>query len=367
MLNTWELKSLNFMKKIFLNYHSTVISGIAHYLENYLLKNNHRVISISHPLDNYEGRVTLVKEGATVIKEIKRKNIGILNLFYDFYLSLKFLLKNDTDVFIGANNFDTMTGVVARNIFKKKIDRVVYFASDYSEDRFGNVVMAQIYSHVEKYVLKNSDLVVSNTRRAEEKRISFGLDEKKSMVIPNGIHLDKEIFEDKQVDKGNFIYVGSVTKEHGLYDLIEILHPIIKKFILIGFGDDWDRVVGRCKEKKFDFESFYKKDHEFTIDYLQKFNGIGLAPYNMESKWTYYCSPLKVGEYISCGVPVLMSDVPEIANLVKKEGYGVIYSKLDYEIIKGELEGFDTKGYYNRAKKFYSEFKHEILFGKLGL
>jgi glycosyltransferase involved in cell wall biosynthesis len=152
-----------------------------------------------------------------------------------------------------------------------------------------------------------------------------------------------------------------------LYDLLETLYPIIKRFVLIGSGDDWERVIGFCKEKEMDFESFYKKDHEFTIDYLQKFNGIGLAPYNTESKWTFYCSPLKVSEYISCGVPVLMSGVPEIAELVEKEGYGVTYDELDFEKIKKKLEDFDTGEYYKKAKKFYGDFNHEVLFEGLGL
>jgi len=276
-------------------------------------------------------------------------------------------MKSDVNVFIGANNFDTLVGVVGKKFFSKKMEKIIYFASDYSENRFGNRVLDWIYFQIEKYVLKNSDLVVSNTKRAEEKRIGFGLDKDKSVVIPNGVHLDNEIFEEKEIDKGSFIYVGNVTREHGLYDLLEILHPIIKKFVLIGSGEDWDRVVDFCKEKKFDFESFYKKDHEFTIDYIQKFNGIGLAPYNMESKWTFYCSPLKVSEYISCGIPVLMSSVPEIADFVEKENYGITYNKLDLSEIDNKLQDFDVRDYHKRAEKFYSGFKHEVLFGRLGL
>ncbi len=355
------------MKKIFLNYHSSTIQGTVHYLESYILKNNNVVTSISHPLDTYKGRTTVVKEGEEVIKEIKRNNLGILNLFYDFYLSLKLLLKSDVDVFIGGNNFDTVAGIVARKFFKKKIERVIYFASDYSENRFGNTVLDWIYFKIEKYVLKNSDVVVSNTKRAEEKRISFGLDVGKSLVIPNGVDLDKEVFESKQIEKGIFIYIGNVTREHGLYDLIETLHPIINKFVLIGSGEDWDRVVGLCNDSGFDFESFYKKDHEFTIDYLQKFSGIGLAPYNMESKWTYYCSPLKISEYISCGVPVLMSSVPEIADLVEREGYGLTYNRLDLAEIDNKLKDFDVRGYHKKAEKFYGGFKHEVLYERLGL
>ena len=353
--------------KIFVNTHSSRIEGPVDYLTHYLIKRGHEIRYISHPLDNYKDRCTELKKGEMNVKNIDRRNLGLLNLFYDFYLSLRYLLSEDIDVFIGANNFDVLPGIFARKFFGKKIKKIIYFASDFSEGRFGNFILDSIYYKVESIALKNCDLVVSNTKRAEEKRISFGLNPRESLVIPNGVHLDAEVFEDKHLERGNFIYIGNVTREHGLYDLLETLHPIIKKFVLMGSGEDWDRVVGLCKEKKFDFESFYKKDHNFTIDYLQKFNGVGLAPYNMESKWTYYCSPLKVSEYISCGVPVLMSNVPEIAKMVEKEGYGITYDDLKLESISKKLEDFDTREYYKKAKKFYDAFKHEVLFGSLGL
>ena len=353
--------------KIFVNTHSSKIEGPVDYLTRYLIRRGHEIKYISHPLDNYKDRYTELREGETTVKKINRRNFGLLNLFYDFYLSLKYLLSGEVDIFIGANNFDVLPGIFARKFLGKKIEKIIYFASDFSEGRFGNFILDGIYYKVEKIALKNSDLVVSNTKRAEEKRISFGLDKKKSLVIPNGVHLKKEVFEEKEINKRNFVFIGNVTKEHGLYDLLEILHTIMDKFVLIGSGDDWDRVVDLCKERKINFESFYKKDHEFTIDYIQKFNGIGLAPYNMESKWTYYCSPLKVSEYISCGVPVLMSDVPEIADLVEKEHYGITYNKLDLSEIDIKLHNFDVRDYFKKAENFYDGFKHEVLFERLGL
>ncbi len=353
--------------KIFINTHSSKIEGSVDYLTHYLIRKGHEIRYISHPLDNYKDRYTELREGGTIVKKINRINLSLFNLFYDFYLSLKYLLSENVDIFIGANNFDVLPAVIARKFLRKKIHRIIYFASDFSEDRFGNYILDGIYYKVERAALKNSDLVVSNTKRAEEKRISFGLDKKNSLVIPNGVHLKNEVFEEKEISKKNFIFIGNVTKEHGLYDLLEILNPIMNKFVLIGSGDDWDRVVDLCKEKNIDFESFYKKDHEFTIAYLQKFNGIGLAPYNMESKWTYYSSPLKVSEYISCGVPVLMSDVPEIADLVEKENYGITYTKLDLMEIDKKLHDFNVIDYYKKAEKFYGSFKHEVLLERLGL
>ncbi len=350
------------MKTIFLNLHSSRITGPADYLKDFLLREKNEVLYLSHPLDDYKGRYTEFRKNNKILEKIKRKNLGILNLFFDFFISLKYILSSDFEVFIGANNFDVLPGILIKKISDKKIEKIIYFASDFSEDRFKNKILDAIYYKVEKIALKNCDLTISNTKRAEEKRLEFGLNKSKSLVVPNGVYLEKEIFEKKKINKRNFIFVGNVTKEHGLYSLLEVLHSIIDKFVLIGSGDDWDRVVGFCKEKNINLESYYRRDHKFTLDYLQKFNGIGLAPYNLDSKWTYYCSPLKVNEYIACGVPVLMSDVPEIADFLDKGGFGMAYRNMDFKEIEKKIKDFDFTDYYKKAYSFYEKYSYDVLY-----
>ena len=93
----------------------------------------------------------------------------------------------------------------------------------------------------------------------------------------------------------------------------------------------------------------------------------GIKKLGYEDFESFYCSPLKVSEYISCGIPVLISGVPEIAELVEKEGYGIAYDELDFEKIKKKLQDFDMSGYCKKAKKFCGDYNHGVLFGELGL
>ena len=62
-----------------------------------------------------------------------------------------------------------------------------------------------------------------------------------------------------------------------------------------------------------------------------------------------------------------MSDVPEIADLVEKEHYGITYNKLDLLEIEKKVQDFDVRDYHEKAIKFYDGFKHEVLFERLGL
>ncbi|MCX6732975.1 MAG: glycosyltransferase [Candidatus Roizmanbacteria bacterium] len=332
-----------------------------------MTKNNFEVISVDHPLGDYKERFTRF-ECTKQIKKISRLNIfGPLNLIIDFYLSLKFIAKHNFDIFIGANNFDTLAGIFSRFIFRKKIKKIIYFASDYSENRFKNRLLNNIYYLVESISCKYSDLVISNTKRAEKKRLESGLVNNKSIVVPNGVLLKDVNFANKLINKQTFIYIGSITKEHGLYEFINKVYPIMTKLVLIGEGEEWEKTVMLCKNKGIKLEIYYKKSHDFCIDYLKKFKGIGLAPYNTSSMWTYYCSPLKISEYIACGIPVLMSSVPEISEMVIEKSLGVVYSKLSLNDIRLSLNAFDESMFSHKAHKFYDTYNQNYLYERIKL
>ena len=355
------------MKKIFIISHNSSIDGPIDYLEKFLRSQGADVYTLVHPLNNYANRYTTLSHNGKDIKKIKRTNLGILNLFLDFIISICFLLRYSRPIIICANNFDTFSALLTKKVFCKHISKIIYFGSDFSEERFHNHILNKIYYAIESYDLKYADLTISNTQRAYEKRKILGLIESKGIIIPNGVTLKEPVFISKDIKKDKFIYIGSVTKEHGLYDFIDTISPIIKELIIIGHGDEWERVVNLCKKKKIKLETFYKKDNTFVINYLRTFDGIGLAPYNLRSKWTYYCSPLKVNEYIACGVPVIISSVPEISKYISDKGLGIVFKNIQLEEIEKELARFNTEKFSLKAEEFYKSFSHDFLYKKLNL
>lgn len=353
------------MKTVFIIAHKSPIDGPIDYFGSYLERTGYTLLTLTHPLDSYADRQSEFSINRKRIASIQRQEAGIFNLCNDFILSMRYLIGNSFDVCIGANNFDTLSAIVCRDVLRKKIKKIIYFASDFSESRFHNILLDTIYYGVERIVLHRSDLVISNTKRSERKRRELGLHPGKSIVIPNGVFLQHTVFPVKRIKKKHFVYVGAVTKEHGLYEMINTIHSLIDKLVIIGQGDDWGRVLKLCKIKKIHLETHYHKEHEYVIDYLKKFNGIGLAPYNLYSKWTYYCSPLKVNEYIACGVPVLISTVPEISEYIEKNSLGIVYNSLAFNELKNKLEEFDTKDFYKKAKDFYSHYNYDYLYNNI--
>jgi glycosyltransferase involved in cell wall biosynthesis len=343
------------------------MSGPIDYFERYLWRHGCDTIRIDHPLDSYTGRSTYLRHNGRRIREWKRTNFGPFSLLWDFMCTLVAALRVDAAVAVGANNFDTFSIMAARRIHLSRSPRVIYFAADYSEDRFTNPLMNWIYLQVERSVLRHADVVVSNTRRAEDKRLKLGLDRQRSLVIPNGVRLERPAFSPKRTRKDRFVFVGSVTREHGLYELVMAIKPLISSLAIIGHGEDWGRVLGLCQRLHIAHEVHSNWPHERVLEYLRDFEGFGLAPYNRDSKWTYYCSPLKINEYIATGVPVITSSVPEIADTIRAERLGIVYEAVDLEEIRQSLDAFDTTDFHLRAEQFYANYNSDALYDQVSL
>ena len=353
-------------KRVFVASHSTVLNGPVDALQHFLVRNGWEVLRLDHPLDSYSGRTTRLLRNSQVIRSWRRRWNGIIALAWDFSKTVVTAIAIRAPLAVGANNFDSFAVLVARSVGRFR-SRVIYFAADYSEDRFGGGILDLAYRTIERLVLRHADLVVSNTRRAEAKRLSMGLSAEHSLVIPNGVRLESPLFMPKTIRRDRFVYVGSVTEEHGLYDLLLVLRPIIGSITIIGQGSDWDRVAALCLQAGLEHRLQHNRPHEFVLDFLHDFDGFGLAPYNLTSRWTYFCSPVKVVEYIASGVPVVTSSVPEIAEVVARDRLGIVYDEVALEPIRSALTEFDVGAFNVRARAFYDRYNTDSLLSQIPL
>jgi glycosyltransferase involved in cell wall biosynthesis len=354
-------------KDIFILSHTNGQIGGLNTLIEYFRERNDRLNILMHPLDDYSKLPTSMELPNGSRELLPRRPHGFFNLIQDFVLSVHYIRRTNIDIFIGANNFDTIPAIFCRNILRQKISQILYYPRDYSEERFSSAVLNHIYLAVERIAVKYSDKTVSNTKRAELARFKVGLNPTQSTMIPNPINLRREQFIEKPINKNHFVFIGDVSRVHGLHDLIEVISPIIQKLVIIGSGPDWARTVKLAKSKPFTTEIYFNKSHEFTMDFLQQFRGVGLAPYNATERWTHFCSPLKVGEYIAAGLPVLMSDIPEIAEDVKRLELGVVYSELELISVSHALDRLNVQGFSVKAQNYYSGNSVPILLSRLDL
>jgi glycosyltransferase involved in cell wall biosynthesis len=283
----------------------------------------------------------------------------------DFWFNLKLLGTNRPDIIIGTTNFDAIPAIASRSILRRRHPLIIYYPRDYADGRYSNKALNQIYLWVESIAVRNADTTISNTKRAEAKRLDHGLRADRSLVIPNPVNGPAPKFQPKNIRKDYFIYSGDVNREHGLYELIETIAPLIKKLVLIGDGPDWDKTVKLAHRLKLETEVHRAKDRLFVLQYLMNFEGLGLAPYNLNKGWTHYASPLKIGEYISWGIPAITSDVTEVSGEVSSSGLGVVYQELKLRVIKDLIVKLDTEHFEIKARAFYSRHNRDELLGGL--
>jgi glycosyltransferase involved in cell wall biosynthesis len=329
-------------------------------LQDYLKTKGYKITLLLHPLDSSESiPTTLTTDGQEVI--IPRHPHGIASFIGDLFLSLKLLKASDPSVFIGTTNFDTLPAIIRRQWFGQRIPYILYYPRDYAEDRYSSRILNLIYRWVEQVAVRYADATISYTSRAEAKRLGHGLSRNRSFVIPNIVSIANPTFTKKDIRKDHFVYSGDVNAEHGLYELIQTISPLINKLVIIGSGPDWDRTISLAKDLGLHLEIHHDKSREFAVEYLRDFNGVGLAPYKLAKKWPYYSSPLKIPEYVASGVPVLMSSVPEIAAIVSNQKLGVVYEELGLEAIRKQLDALDTNSFEARAQEFYEAHTVEHL------
>jgi glycosyltransferase involved in cell wall biosynthesis len=102
-------------------------------------------------------------------------------------------------------------------------------------------------------------------------------------------------------------------------------------------------------------------------EYLAKFSGFGLAPYTSVSRWTAYCSPLKVIEYLAYGIPVIMSDIPEVSDEIVRNSLGIVYNQVDKSSIGREIQKFSFVNFSDKAYQFSKKYYFKEIFEVLPL
>ncbi len=361
------------MKKIILAGHVTEIVGPGHHMREWLESlPEYESTVIFHPMIDSALIQTEIWKNKKLVSKLTKWPTFLGQLIFDTLVSIWVIISTAEliDVYIGLNNFDTLPAL----LFKKwKIKKVIYYGSDYADKRFSNPILDFIYHKVELIDLKYSSLVVSNTNRAAGRRIQIGLDPQKSIVIPNGVDLSL-IPKVPKKSKYDFVFQGYISAAHGVMDAVKAMHrlvtnKIIARLAIVGYGPAESQVREYIKLHKLEksIDLLPRITHEEILRFLTKFCLIGIASYSDEDNWTKYCSPLKVKEYLACGLAVIMSDVPEVAEDINKFKLGRVYSNQD-QLFRSmtELVSDKTllKSYLKNTGTYIKNFDWKLMFNK---
>ncbi len=195
---------------------------------------------------------------------------------------------------------------------------------------------------IAKHLLDGATFITESTKEMCESE--YGLKFKKNAVYTSAVNeniftkdtdvnIDKNVIENL---KNHFvmIYHGSITPNRGVpmvLDAINELKAKIPNILFLSISDNNKFLQKYCEDNKLDLTDHIlyldAADNSIMPQYI-KLADIGIIPY-VRIKWWEVSSPLKLMEYLSMEIPIVMSDIKAHTDVVPPEAGFAVYFNPD--------------------------------------
>ncbi len=261
------------------------------------------------------------------------------------------------------------------------IPRFTYLVVDYSPRRFANPLVEWLYLKLDRLVATRADSVWTMSLAMLEGRERDGklrLQDVRYRLAPMGNQADV-LFRNGDVshDMRQLVYLGNPNAKNVRADLlIEMAHVLkqhgeLFRLTFVGPGDTTElrRMAKELEvEDVVEFKGSIATSEE--LDHFLSHLGVGLAPYDpgLKDNFSKYADPAKIKNYLGCGLPVITTTVPQIAQDVVSRGAGLIaeFSAVDFaRQVQTLWHGDAYKGYRARAISMGQDFTYSKIFQRL--
>lgn len=330
------------------------IFGPANNICDFFSRKKEQFIFIKHCL--YGQKQTEILKNGEIIKTGKFYNRNIfIRSIEEVIINIK--NKDAATIFIGIDPMNGLSGVILK-IFKK-IDKFIYLTPDYTETRFKNIILNKVYHFIDRVCLKSADECWAVSTRIMQKRKGQGLPNFKNKLLPNSPDFNSIKRREYDGNK-NLIIVSPLSEALDFEFVIKIMQSIINnynevKLQIVGSGAKEEyfkkMVLDNHLEDNIIFLGW--RNHDEVLDILVK-SFIGFALYTKNLSWNKYGDSMKAREYVACGLPVIISDIPSNADDIKEYNAGLVVSdfgEIEVERIKLFIEKCITDiDFYNHIK-----------------
>ncbi len=360
--------------------HITEVYGPVQALKNYLIKKCDNFIFIGHPFSYTNIKKSIAEKflNGEKIKNYntcKKTNIQFLQWLKDFFYNIFFVfkLKENIDIFIGIDNLNALTGILLKKF--KKTKKVIYYIIDHMPRRFKNTFLNFLYEFVDKIACEKCDEIWALSERiAQAKMRKFKIKKEKIKIVPVGVELEKidKISDKEKIKNKSILFVSYLDETKGVQLVIEAMQDIIKEentaeLLIIGTGP-YEKELKRLTEK-LNLTGHVKflgvMEHSDLFKFMPH-KRIGIASYiDDKNNYTYYADPTKPKEYLACGLPVVITDVPWIAEEIKKRPMGIVCKYRKEELVRACLKLLKDDEFYKICLKNALEFANDLSWNKI--
>lgn len=323
-------------------------NGPAHIVARYIDRKGISYAFLKFPLsDNHEA----------VIKDFDGKSYPVAQILPRFkYLTdvlttIRWVrtLKDKNIIFVGVDPLNALSGLILKRLGKIKV--FVFHTPDYSPVKFKDPLLNFFYHAIDRLCAKRADFVWGVSQRITEKRKSQRVDATRLFWVPNSP--PKPFVSDKKLTNRTLVVLANLSNALSFAPTFEALKGLKDiNLLLIGSGKMKADVKSLAKElgvfEKIEFTGWLP--YEKAIERTKKC-GIGIAFYSNEASWTKYCDPVKVRDYLACGLPVVMNDIPAVSEEIKEYGAGKVVDNKSEEIAKAVETIYESDDKYNEFSR----------------
>ncbi len=257
---------------------------------------------------------------------------------YNFRLLL-FLLFSKTDVLL-ANDLDTLTANFIASRIKRK--PLVYDSHEYFTEvpeLINRPKVKRIWEWLEKKMVPKIDFAYTVCDSiAEIYRNKYGTDFQVIRNVPKAAtYFRKEESETKS--EKIVIYQGAINVGRGLEQAILAMKQVAgAKLVIAGDGDIKSKLEKLAeREKLTDKVTFIGKIPLDELAALTSRASLGLSIEEDLGLNYRYALPNKLFDYIQARVPVLVSNLPEMAAIVNRYKIGEITTSLEPDVLAAKI------------------------------
>lgn len=280
-------------------------------------------------LNNFQRQLS-----ASIIEPIKKKNIPIVFTAHDVQAICPAITMMDND----KNICEKCIGGKYSNCIKKKCNKGSTLKSVIG------AIEGKFYRNKKIYTEK-IDKIISPSEFYKSKFVEDGVQVEKVVAMHNFV--DIEQYDVELQDDGYALYIGRLSKEKGILNLINAFAKLDSgKLYIAGEGPEKDNIERIIREnnleQRVELLGFLSKEE--VIDWTRKCR-FTVVP----SIWYENC-PYSVMETLAIGKPVVGANIAGIPELVKENRSGLIYKYDDINDLADKMRIlFEDR---NLAEKF---------------
>ncbi len=247
----------------------------------------------------------------------------LIDFVFTTILIIKFLLKNRKreSVVIGIDPLCTLAAVLVKTFTKFKL---IFYCVDFNEHRFDSRFLQKLYEKSDEICSKYSDQTWAVCEALiNYKKSNYNINAK---YIPNSFPFTSKYYEkngNKQT--GNrVVWTGSILTDKQITDIMRLSKQIqnIRPEMEFWYIPSNKIDLFYTGVEKFELENTKILDvegQEASRELVSQCD-LGLAIYDRNFGSTKYIEPIKIWEYMMCGLPFIISCEPSLHTKVKEAG-----------------------------------------------